>query len=350
DQTIPEPVYDPSDTETATILAVNPTGVIRSMDGLDEINVVFSKPVVPLKKIKKGEPSLIKITPQLKGEGYWKTSSVYVFRVDDTPEYSTKYSIEFIGTKDLPLREWTVSTPGIELSASFPQYNSEQIGLDQKIYLEFSLPVDLERFKELITVSSGNQIIPVKMSHPNIKKLSAHYKDWLSYTSNPRGWDSFTYYRVPSFLYAADPDPAKVIELIPQKKYGIGKEIKVSIKLPRGHEAKGKVSERHVPFRTYNHFKVQRIDNAGYPGEGVEIAFTNLVRPAELKGKIKVQPEVEINLEENLSSVSRSVYIWGKFKPGMEYRITVLAASKDVFGNVLDEDQTFTYKVDDYYP
>ncbi|MCK4643819.1 hypothetical protein KAU32_09335 [bacterium] len=350
DQSIPEPVYDPSDTETATILAVNPTGIIRSMDGLDEINVVFSKPVVPLKKIKKGEPSLIKITPLLKGEGYWKTSSVYVFRVDDTPEYSTKYSIEFIGTKALPSREWTVSTPGIELSASFPQYNADQIGLDQKIYLEFSLPVDLERFKELITVSSGNQIIPVKMSHPNIKKLSAHYKDWLSYTSNPRGWDSFTYYRVPSFLYAADPDPAKIIELIPQQKYGIGKEVKVSIKLPRGHEYKGKVSERHVPFRTYNHFKVQRIDSAGYPGEGVEIEFTNLVRPAELKGKIKMHPEVEIHLEENLSSVSRSVYIWGKFKPGMEYRITVLAASKDVFGNALDEDHTFTYKVDDYYP
>jgi len=144
---------------TVYVVSFHPQGQTRSIDEVDEINITFSEPVAPLKKAEKGEPSLIEIKPAIKGEGYWKSSTTYCFRLDEKLRLSTDYAVRFKGYtafsgKKLEEKAWTFNTPTITIVRTVPYHNNKWQTLDQKVLVHFSQQVDIERIKNYIIITS----------------------------------------------------------------------------------------------------------------------------------------------------------------------------------------------------
>jgi uncharacterized protein YfaS (alpha-2-macroglobulin family) len=320
--------------EKGTVYAVSfhPQGQTRSVDEVDEINITFSEPVAPLKKIEKDVPSLIEISPAIKGEGYWKSSTTYCFRLDEKLKLSTRYRVQFKGYtafsgKIAAEKRWSFNTPTITILSTKPYHGYKWQTLDQNVLVRFSQDVDPTAIKRFIN------IVTPKGPHPFSVRYSTLEERKLLY------------------YYQKDEKEAKrYVTIIPDENFPIASDIEVRFlpTLPPLVGNLGLRGESVLKFRTFEIFKIISVSKEFQADRGITVKFSNPVQLKHFREKISFEPKVEINKGGDWNSEYIEVY--GKFKPGVTYTMTVPADLRDQFGNRLEQQQKFTAQCLDYTP
>jgi uncharacterized protein YfaS (alpha-2-macroglobulin family) len=314
------------------VVSFHPQGQTRSVDAVDEINITFSEPVAPLKKVEKGAPSLIEVQPFIKGEGFWKSSTTYAYRIDEKLKLSSRYSVRFKGYtafsgKITEEKKWSFTTPTITIQRTQPYHGYKWQTLDQKVLVQFSQDVNPNKISEYITIVTpqGKHPFTVRYSDEKERQLLYYYgKDEKHFK--------------------------KYVTITPDTNYPIASDIYVRFLagLPSMEGNIGLMDVRELKFRTYEIFKIVSVTDKFYADNGIEVRFSNPVQLKHFREKISIDPKVDIQKEGNWTSEYISVI--GKFKPGRYYTMTVPADVQDQFGSQLGEEQQFTSQCLDFTP
>ncbi len=314
------------------VVSFHPQGQTRRVDEVDEINITFSEPVAPLKKIEKNAPSLIEINPHIKGEGYWKSSTTYCFRMDGKLKLSSRYNVAFKGYesfsgKTATPKSWSFSTPTIKITRTKPYHKRGWQTLDQKILVQFSQDVDPDRIDDFIKITSdkGEYYFKARYCSDEERKL-------LYYWRNDKK------------------DLKKYVTITPKSDFPIATDIKVNFRigLPPLEGNIGLLSPRLLTFRTYEIFKILDVGKSFMPDRGIFIEFSNPVNLKKFVEKISFQPAVELKKGGDWNSME--FHIHGNFRPGKTYTMTVPADVADRFGSKLGQEKTFISECLDYSP
>lgn len=314
------------------VVSYHPQGQTRSIDAVDEINITFSEPVAPLKKIEKNQPSLITVTPAVKGEGFWKSSTTYSYRVDQKLKLSSLYKVHFKGYKafsgkTVPPKLWNFSTPTISIRRTKPYHRNKWQTLDQKVLVHFTQDVDPTGIEDFITV------VTPKGKHPFTVRYSTRDERKLLY------------------YWAKDTkDTKRFVTVSPQVNLPIASDIHVRFLqgLPSTEGNLGLGQERQLTFRTFEIFKISSVSNQFRANQGIRVIFTNPVQLKHFREKVSFEPEVKIQQGGNWTS--HDFYVYGNFQPGITYTMTVPADVQDQFGNLLGQEQTYKILCLDYTP
>ncbi len=314
------------------VVSFHPQGQTRKIDEVDEVNITFSEPVAPLQKIEKGAPSLIDITPYIKGEGFWKSSTTYCYRMDEKLKLSSRYNITFKGYqafsgKTIAPKTWDFSTPTITIVRTQPYHKNKWQTLEQKVLVQFSQDVEPDKLKNYIKISSdkGEHYFNIRYCNDEERKLLYYWRKDKK-------------------------DTEKYVTITPKANYPIATDINVLFlkDLPSKEGNIGLQKPRIMNFRTYEIFSVLSVEEKFLPDAGIEVTLSNPAPISKFLEQITFEPEVEIKKEGDWNS-SR-FYIHGKFKPGTTYTMTVPASVKDRFGNTLGQERKFTSICQDFSP
>jgi uncharacterized protein YfaS (alpha-2-macroglobulin family) len=314
------------------VVAYHPQGRVRRIDEVDELNVTFSQPVAPLKRIVKGAPSLIQIDPPVKGEGYWKSSTTYCFRVDEKLKLSSRYKVKFLGYQSFngkiaKAMEWEFTTPTITIRNTKPYYNGRYQTLDQKVLVRFSQDVDPDDIEDFIEIGSPEGKHKFKIRYADEKERKLLY-----------------------YWAKEDKDAKQYITITSKSDYPIASKVQVLFKkgLPSKHGNAGMAGARELTFYTYEVFKVESVAKSFQPDRGIEVRFSNPVPVKAFIEKLKFEPPVKLNPEGDWNS--RTIYVHGNFQPGTTYKLTIPADVQDQFGNTLPQDVTEMCECLDFTP
>jgi len=314
------------------VVSFHPQGQIRNIDEIDEINITFSEPVTPLKRIGKDAQSLIEIEPFVKGEGYWKSSIIYCYQIDEKLKLSTKYSAKFKGYrafngKKISAKQWNFTTPTITIVRSIPRHKAKWQTLDQKILVEFSQDVNPNQIKDYIKILSpqGEHAFQIRFSKEKERDLYWRWRDFKK-------------------------DNKRLVTIIPKQDYPLSADIKLQFLkgLPPTEGNVGLLEPREIKFRTYEIFKIIYVSEEFVPDRGIEIMFSNPVPLHDFLNKVIFEPPVEINKKRDWNS--HRCFIHGKFEPGETYTMIVPPDIQDQFGNKLGKEKRFAVKCLDYTP
>jgi len=324
---------DKSKVDKGKVYAVSfhPQGQTRSIDAVDEINITFSEPVAPLKKAEK-EESLIQTQPAIKGEGYWKSSTTYCFRVDEKLKLSTRYQVQFKGYKAFSGKiaegkKWSFNTPAIKIIRSRPYHRSKWQTLDQKVLVHFSQDVNPQRISDFISIFTSKGKHPFNARYSNKKEIKLLY-----------------YYQ------QKEEDLKKFITITPETPYPMASDIRVNF-LPGLPSMEGNIGmqrEKELKFRTYEIFKILSVPQKIYPDSGVEVKLSNPAHVKEFRDNVHFEPKVDIRKGGNWNS--DHISLAGNFKPGINYTMIVSADVHDKFGNRLGSEQRYTIQCQDFSP
>lgn len=314
------------------VVSFHPQGQVRKIDEVDEINITFSEPVAPLQKITKDQPSLISVKPAVKGEGFWKSSTTYTFRIDEKLKLSSRYMVNFKGYtsfsgKKIDGKEWAFTTPTITILRTKPYHRTRWQTLEQLVLVRFSQDVDPVKIKPFIRITSpqGDHDFNVSYSSEKERKLLYYYGKQATYLK-------------------------QYITLSPIGKYPIASNIKIQflLGLPSMEGNAGLLKPRELQFRTYEIFKISSVSNTFNPDRGITVKLTNPVNIKHFIDKISFQPAVELNKGGNWNS--DNIQVLGNFQPGTTYIMTAAADLTDQFGNQLGEQKSYTSYCNDYTP
>ncbi len=314
------------------VVSYQPQGQTRSVAEVDEINITFPEPVAPLKRVEKGAPSLIEVTPHIKGEGYWKSSVSYCYRLDEKLKLSSQYSVLFKGYetfsgKTIDQKKWSFTTPTITIGRTQPYHGNKWQTLDQRVLVQFSQDVDVDKIKGFIKVYSdkGEHNFNIRYCSDKERELLYYYRKYKK-------------------------DLKKYVTIIPKGNFPIATDIRVKFffGLPAVEGNIGLVKPRELTFRTYEIFKILSVAREFTPDYGIRVECSNPVHIGQFLGKVRFEPELELN--KGGDWYSRIFEIYGKFNPGTTYTMTVPANAEDRFGNRLGKEEKFLVKCLDYSP
>ena len=314
------------------VVSYHPQGQTRKIDEVDEVNITFSEPVAPLKKVEKDALSLIEIDPHIKGEGFWKSSTTYCYRMDEKLKLSSRYNVSFKGYtafsgKTIAAKNWVFTTPTITIKRTKPYHNRKWQTLDQKVLVRFSQDVDPDEIKDFIKLSSKIGVYDFKIDYSDEKERKLLY------------------------YYGGDKkDLKKYVTLTPKADFPIGTYINVNFLegLPSLEGNVGLQSSRRLSFKTYEIFKILGVHREFEPDRGIAIEFSNPVPVGKFLETIRFEPQVEVSKGGNWNSMNFRIH--GNFNPGTTYTMTVPADVEDRYGSELDQEQKFVIKCLDYTP
>ncbi|MCK4667672.1 hypothetical protein KAU33_13030, partial [Candidatus Dependentiae bacterium] len=317
--------------QTIYVVSFHPQGEVRNITSTDEINITFSEPVAPLKQLKSHEKSLIQIIPRISGEGYWKNTTTYCYRMDEKLEFSKKYQVKFLGYetftgKTIKPKEWVFTTPTIKISRTKPYHNAKYQTRDQKVLVFFTQDVSPSRIKPFIEIHAGSDKYDFTVRYSNKEERKLLY------------------------YYYNKKHEKRYITITPSKKFPIATNIVVRF-LPGLPSTEGNIGLKRLKelkFRTYEKLKVISVDKDFYPDLGFKITLSNPVFRDELYKSISFNPPVKLQKPGHWDS--REIYVNGNFKPEITYTLKIPKTLKDKFGQRLDKESTYQVKCLNFSP
>jgi hypothetical protein len=150
---------------------VFPIADAEDVDATTNITVIFNHPVVPItiQEEQSNLPQPIELSPQVKGQGQWVNSSVYVFQPDPALLSGIRYTVRVgAGLKDTNgdaldqsyVSQFTTRAPSV---ASFALKNGEQnpplenvqnVLLDQAFVITFLQPMNSDSVAQATTITN----------------------------------------------------------------------------------------------------------------------------------------------------------------------------------------------------
>ena len=176
---------------------VFPIADAEDVDPTTNITVIFNHPVVPItiQEEQSSLPQPIELSPQVKGQGQWVNSSVYVFQPDPALLSGIRYTVRVgAGLKDTNgdaldqsyVSQFTTRVPSV---ASFALKNGEQnpklndvqnVLLDQAFVITFLQPMNSDSMAQATTITNTQTEKSVSLG------LSWN-KDFTELTLQPNG-------------------------------------------------------------------------------------------------------------------------------------------------------------------
>ncbi len=301
------------------------------------IVVFFNKPMVSLRELPHSEGTgPLEFQPQIKGRYRWLGTSTLTFVPDDTLSFATAYkAIIPAGTRSLGGStltkdySWTLQTPRPVLVRTPPGNAAKWAELNQLIYLQFDQPIDPERAGPFVTVYQDNATESFQLRYPTDAEMTKYR--WAF----PK-----------KYVLVIDPD----------KPFHTGASIRIQLKagLPGSVGLLGMDHDASFFFSTYPQFCFYGMAsrNGQSPDQNIRLDFSNPVAMKGLVRHISFRPKLSFPDDYFSDDYERydKLYLSLPLLPDTEYVVTVDKSLKDIFGNELGRDTTFTFTTGPFAP
>jgi hypothetical protein len=326
-----------STTDSLTIISATPKGLTETRDQSRVVVVIFNKPMVPLQELPQfEEEGPLTFEPQLSGKYRWLGTSTLTFVLADTLPFASEYKVKvpaglraLDGTTLGADYTWTFQTPRPVLVRTMPGNDSKSVELNQLIYLQFNQPVDPSRATSFVSVREDSQPLSFTLRYPRQEEMTKYH------------WDF---------------SPKYVLVIDPSNPFHKSANISVNLKagLPSSVGPLGMVKDASFHFTTFNEFTFVRMNDADHhrPDENIRLVFLNPVFLKDLATHIDFQPHVAIPPEYSQSEWEKSdeLDLYLPLLPDTQYTVKLDKSLKDIFGNELGKDVTFTFTTGSYTP
>lgn len=326
------------------ILSTTPQGDLNALDDGQAITITFDRPIVSLSGVEKDlRDGPLRITPEIPGRYRWMGTSTLSFLPDEPLAYSTRYVV----TVQAPITAmdgatltddtmFSFVTPRPEVERKYPYQDQEQVTLQEPYFIRFNQAMDPKVAAQFFTLTTeGGTEVPVMVGFPDEEDLERETPYWL------REGDTTTLKILPQH------------DLTQETTY----YLRIKAGVPGAAGTLGMKQSYELRFRTYNYFRADGIEPGSYycgdayhPEFGVVINFSNAVDRGEALQHLSVTPAITMEEEEEYSYETSRIRLSSGFKPNTEYTITLASGLQDIYGNTLDQEQTYTVTTVDYAP
>lgn len=298
------------------------------------LSVTFDQPMVEVtshaETIAAGVP--VKLDPLPEGQWRWIGAKTLLFEPATVHmPMATEYTVTIpkdtaskVGGKLAEDVTFTFSTPPVTLQSYYPnQY--EPMRLNQAIFLGFDQKIRPADMIEHIIVRAGDQVIPMRLADPATIEKDATIK---------------------AMVAGAQPDRYMVVQ--PTRDYPYNSSIHVAVTkgAPSAEGPRKTAGDQSYYFQTYGPLAVVN-HRCGWgecdPRSPFSFQLTNpLDDEAFDESLVEVSPEFPAM---TINQYGQHLSVDGQ-KPGRRtYTVTLKAGLKDVFGQTLGKDQSFTFDV-----
>ncbi len=310
--------------------------------------LVFSRPVVALQQaeVLAQLPPPASLAPAVAGAWHWLGSSAVEFVPDAPFPMATPFTVTVpAGLKALDgsvlatVYSYSFATPRPEIYDAAPRENSRWVEPEQLFALSFNQRVERiaeHAWIELRPERGAPSRVPLALV--GAVDVAAEEERERRERGAAEGWWSRRAERERGL-----PDRRTRYELKPSRPLPLDTPIALVVDgALRGEEGPLTIDQaRTYPLRTYGPLRVTGA-RCGFPYSDecpygpFTLLTTNEVDLASLKGRVTVEPPVEIDWEGAEFSVWRDgepgVTLPGAWRPGTTYRLTLAAGARDVFG------------------
>ncbi len=314
---------------------VFPIADAEDVDPTTNITVIFNHPVVPLtiQEEQSSLPQPIELSPQVEGQGQWVNSSVYVFQPSPALLSGIRYTIRVgAGVKDANgdvleksyLSQFTTRAPSV---VSFALKNGEEnpkldniqnVLLDQTFVITFLQPMNADSVAQATTITNRETGKSVSLG------LNWN-KEFTELTIQPNGR-----YQIASDYHLQIIDTAQAAD---------------GGMLKNGFSANFST----VPLPSIVKVTPEPNSVATNYDFSLFIQFASPMRLSSLKGKVIVTPAPKTELQWYYNDYDNSYDTYG-LDPGTDYDVRVLSGMADIYGNIINSQDSFTFKTADEDP
>jgi uncharacterized protein YfaS (alpha-2-macroglobulin family) len=314
---------------------VFPIADAEDVDATTNITVIFNHPVVPIaiQEEQSNLPQPIELSPQVKGQGQWVNSSVYVFQPDPALLSGIRYTIRVgAGFKDTNgnaleqsyVSQFTTRAPSV---SSFALKNGEQnpkldnvknVLLDQAFIISFLQPMNADSVSQATTVTNTQT--------GKLVSLGLNWnKDFTELTLRPNGQ-----YQIASEYHLQIADTAQAADGGMLKN---GFSVNFStVPLPSIVSVEPKPNSVETTYESL-----------------LSIRFASPMRLNSLKGKVIVTPAPKTEMQWVYNDFANTYNMYG-LDPGTNYSVRILSGMTDIYGNTINNGDSFTFKTADEDP
>lgn len=320
--------------ESLAVAQVFPTPEAEGVDLDTTITVIFNRPITPvlIKEEQESLPQPLEFSPEVKGSGEWLNSSVYVFQPGipllSGSRYTVRVDADLQDTTGNRLEEpylWQFSTRapvigsyGLKGGAPNPKGTLENVLLDQVFRVTFLQAMDADSVARAVSIydRESGATFPTRLSWN---------KELTTLTIEPAGrFKIASYYQLMVAETAQAQDGASLRE-------GLA-----------------------LPFNTIAQPRVLNVEPA--PGSAPEeyhswfrVYFASPMDFDSLKNRVSISPKPKGEVTYYYNDQNWQLYVYG-LEPATDYVIRLLPGMKDLYGNAIQAEYSFTFKNPDMAP
>ncbi|NIN71907.1 MAG: hypothetical protein GTO46_08255 [Gemmatimonadetes bacterium] len=325
--------------ERREVVAAGPLEVARyapegEVERARELSITFSQPMVPVTSHEELATREVpaRLRPQVEGRWRWVGTRTLLFEVDAGFPMATEYQVvvpagitSAVGTRLAEPLTWTFRTPPPAITESLPR--GDAVSDAPLMFVAFDQQIDAGAVLDHVTVRAAGRTFKVRRA--DREEIAADERIESATNSTLEGrWVAFS-----------------AVRQLPRDS-----RVEVVIE-PGTPSAEGPLrtdTAQTFSFRTFGPLRVERSwcgwDRGCPPGSAWRIEFSNPIdRDAFDESMIRVEPELQL-LRYRLSNDRLAIY--GRVEPRRDYRVTLSADVRDVFGQTLGQETTLRFEVD----
>lgn len=334
-----------------SVISKRPLGQINGDLSSGGISVTFNRPAASLNGGNQQESSScpLSVTPHVDGTCRWIGTQTLTFTPSAPLANATKYTVTLPagfksgadGSSLSKKYSWSFETARPALLSSRPYDGERWLSLRPKILAVFNMELDLNRLPSFAELIQGNISVPLKISRIDEELFKKEF-EYSGYSKDN--------------VYVFEP----AVSLEPGKEY--------KLVLKKGLLAKtgnlGMAADKTVRFYTYGELALAAEPQPECLPYSPALDFTNPVTAGEIAKNITFTPSLKYTpcdpntsgwartyeSDKGLSHVYRVELCGLEFKAGQSYKVTLGKDLKDIFGNRLGRDVTFTWDNKGYCP
>ncbi len=328
-----------------------PQGPTLSIDQCARIVVTFNEPMRALTALPQTESAgTMTIEPAVRGTFRWLGTTTLAFAPADTLPYASRYTVTIpAGTKSLSgstlknTFRWTFETPRPAVLRSTPGAGQKQVELNHSILLVFNEPVDPQSVGRWLSIEERSN---GALAYPAFTVRQAKDED----LAGLHGLTPLSQTEVRALREQCE----RSIVLLPSAPFRKESTIKIVCKAGlQGRQGRlGMTAEYTSSFTTYGGLKFIGVqsDNDFNPKNGLRLEFSNPVLFSEMTSHLVITPAAQLNQNAYGEYQSDKPYVYLDLRPEQDYACLLTSGMKDIFGNTLGADASFTFRTSAYAP
>lgn len=295
------------------------------------LSVTFNQPMIPITShddsIAGGVP--VRISPAPTGKWRWVGTQTLLFEPEMRFPKATVYEVEvpagtaaMSGAKLAAAKKWTFTTPPLRLTHKYPEHGPQR--RDVLIFVGFDQRIDAAAVASLIAVAGNGRPIAVRQA-----TQAEVDTDEAAKALTKRAIAERFLVLKPAALLDADTTYT----------------VTVPVGTPSKEGPRETTEAQSFSFRTYSPLKISHTNcSEKYPcppPAALSMSFNNALDEDAFDAKgVTVSPAIA---DMRVQSQGSSIQIYGKTKGRTEYKVTVPASLRDVYGQTLGSNESRTF-------
>ena len=331
------------------VLQHSPEGPVAVAPSL---RVTFNQPMVPVGSVEELAkiPVPIRITPRPEGQWRWLGVSTATFTptgvgTADRFAMASEFAVEvpagttsLMGGKLAKAVRWSFRTPSVHATMQAPQVDPRRedswVGLTPVLLLHFDQNIDAAAVLPKLRLEGGGSQAGLRMATPDEISNDPVVKNIKLEREGP-----------PSSGAALGVSQARWLAVIPSGPLAVDTEYKLIV--PKGtRSTEGPLEtedDQDFSFHTYGPMRVLDRTRQPRPSEWWGIEFSNDLDLASFKpDAVIIEPQLA---GRRIEASGSRLLIQGQSQAHTEYRVTLPAGLRDVYGQTLGRSQTISVKV-----